>query len=174
MRRVRKLPFDKWVNTLLYLAIGGFIALIVCQVLLMKEVPRNYLSRVDKLEGESILLEMPQYATSHLTVTDNTPAARNLIWLRPSKTLTIRMVTPGYSADVYATVNGQPVADFKKGEVVLKVFEGDYIEIDSSRLKENARFVVKTENSGVLSPVDGEMLEGYGGLIEVGQVKYKH
>jgi hypothetical protein len=176
MRHDRKYNsfFDFWGKPLLYLAVGCVILLFLSQALLLKEHTRRYLSSVDKLEGESIVLQTPAADSGPVTVTDYSPVANLFTMQREHKVITVRMLIPARSRDVFVLVNGSHGGDMSKGELSLTVYEGDYLEIDAQLLNEPGRFVLNNHGPGVISPEDGLLLEGKSQLITIGRVKFSH
>lgn len=160
-------------SILLRVSIFCFGLLLISQTLLVKEGTRIYLSKVDKLEGEHISLDGPFYAGMPLTITDNTVVTNRLQSLRPSKVIIIRMIKPAGSQYIYATVNGQVMGDFRHGDIKLTVYDGDYVEIDATLLKESAQFVIHVPGTELISPVDGLVLESNGTVASVGKIKFR-
>ncbi len=166
--------FAFWEKPLLYLAVGCVIILLLTQTLLLKDQTRRYLSAVDRLEGESILLETPLAAGDQVTVTDHSPVINRLAVQREHKTIVIRMLIPARSREVFVLVNGSRAGDFQQGEISLTVYEGDYLEIDAQALSAQGRFVLKNHDAGLLAPEDGLLLEGKSQVISLGRVKFSH
>ncbi|MEG6585688.1 DUF5359 family protein [Dendrosporobacter sp. 1207_IL3150] len=158
-------------NVLFKLVIIFICLLVISQCILSFDNMRPYMSRVDKYEGEQIYFHMPQYASKPLQISDTVETSR-LQSLRNSKVLILRMVTPPKDGNIFVTVNGKVIDDFRKGEVKLTVYDGDYVEIDASAYKENAQFIVNVPSSSLISPIDGLVLEGTG-IISAGKVKFK-
>ena len=169
--RAKTTFFDYCGKPLLYLAISCVVLLLVSQALLLHEVPRHYLSQVDSLEGDSATFPVQVALGQPMTVTDNSPVNNNLSWLRKHKLVTVKMVKPSKCAEVYITVNGSPAGDFRLGEVTVTVFEGDYLEIDATLLRDKCVLIV--QGAGLASPEDGRVVEGEKGIISVGKVKFK-
>jgi hypothetical protein len=166
--------FNFWEKPLFYLALGCFIILFLSQALLLKEIPRRYMSAVDKLEGESVYLENLVAAGEPVTVTDHSPVVNRQTLQREHKTIVVRMLIPARSREVFVLVNGSRVGDFQHGELALTVFEGDYLEIDAQLLNGPARFVLNIHGPGVVAPEDGLLLEGKAQIITIGKVKFSH
>lgn len=59
MGRVRERFFSRWDRVVLVTACICAAALIAAQVLMLRETPRYYLSRVDRLEGETVSFQSP-------------------------------------------------------------------------------------------------------------------
>lgn len=166
--------FERWEKLALRIALLCLIALLTGQILLILDTPRRYLSRVDRLEGEAVTFQMPMVAEKPLTITENAPVASPLTLLRERRAIVIRMIKPNPDPTIYITVNGQRAGDFRRSEVKLVVYEGDYIEIDASASQTIATFIVNVPSGGLVYPEDGFVLEGKEGPIAVGKVKFKH
>lgn len=175
MRRRNKYnPFVSWEPFLIRLAAACVIALVAVQVLIYHDTPRRYLSLVDKLEGEPVTWQTPLVAEAPLIISEGSAVASRIQMLRENRLVVIRIVQPAAAADVYPIVNGERVGDFKSGEVAVTVFDGDYLEIDASRLPTAGRFVVAVPGGGLVSPLDGLLVEGRGAAVPIGKVKFKH
>lgn len=163
----------RWESHLVRLAVGCLFLLILSQALMLKEGPRLLLSRVDRYEGETISGQIPLYAAGPLTVAEKSVATNRIRSLRESKVLVIRMLKPTKGDGAFVIVNGERVGDFRRGDVKVTVYEGDYVEIDVSEINEQARFVVNAPSSDLVSPIDGIVLEGARTYLPVGKVKFK-
>ncbi len=172
-RRKQHNPFDRWETMLIRLAAACVATLFLVQVIIYHDVPRRYLSRVDRLEGEAVTWQTPLVAGTPLVISEGSPVARRRHLLRDNREIVVRMVSPAASADAYAVVNGERAGDFGGGAVAVAVYEGDYVEIDASRLPVAARFVVTVPDGGLVSPANGALIEGRGEVIPVGKVKLK-
>lgn len=166
-------PFDRWEPLLVRLAATCVAVLLLAQVLLYHDTPRRYLSRVDKLEGEAVTWQTPLVASAPLVISEGSPVANRHHILRDSRNVVVRMISPVGAADVYAVVNGERVGSFGGGEVVVTVYDGDYLEIDASRLPSAGRFVVAVPDGDLVSPPNGVIVEGRGATLPVGKVKFK-
>ena len=169
-RRSSSLSWERW---LIIFTISCLVVLVVAQALMLKETPRRYLSRVDKLEGDSFLLEQPNYVENKTVEAGSFPVISWLELLRRHKIVTVRMIQPSAADGVYVTVNGRQVGDFRQGEVRVTVYDGDYVEIDARLLHEMGRFVVNVPKTDFFSPDDGRLFEGKLGLIPIGKVRFK-
>jgi len=158
---------------LLNLAVFFLALLLITQAFLFKDSIRPYLSIVDRYEGEQISFEIPLYAAAPLKISDTGEVSSRLQSLRHSKVVIIRMIQPANHSNIFVTVNGKVVDDFRKGEVKLTVYDGDYVEIDAVSHQEAAQFIINVPNSSLISPIDGLVLEGAGSLIPVGKIKFK-
>lgn len=147
--------------------------LIISQAMLFKDNVRPYLSRVDMFEGDQISFQMPQYAAVPLQISEATEVGR-LQALRNSKVMIIRMIKPANDSNIFVTINGKVIDDFRKGEVKLTVYEGDYVEIDAGGQKEPVQFVVNVPSNALISPIDGLLLEGRGEILSIGKIKFKN
>ena len=175
MRRRRRIDFlERWEPLLQRLAVVCLAVLLVAQLLLFPESSRRYLSRVDRLEGDPVTWQTPLVAEAPLVISEGVTVANPFSRLRPGKTVVIRMVRPPAHPEVYALVNGERTASFAAGEARVSVFDGDYIEIDASRLPAPGQFVVDVPGGGLASPQDGAVVEGKGAALAVGKVKFKH
>ncbi|HEY3425074.1 MAG TPA: hypothetical protein VGL27_09780 [Negativicutes bacterium] len=145
--------------------------LVISQVLLLKEGTRFYLSQVDRLEGEQISLQLPLYAGTPLNIME-TIVTNHLKSLRESKVIMIRMIKPLQSNNVFVTVNGKVMDSFQKNSIKLTVYDGDYVEIDATLLKEQAQFIVNVPGSGLSVPIDGLVLESNSSVVVVGKIKF--
>lgn len=131
------------------------------------------MSRVDKLEGENISLQEPIYANSQLNQS-TTWMAGQFKSLRETKAINIRMIKPTGNSQIYAIVNGKVVDDFRKGSVRLAVYDGDYVEIDTTSYQGTSQFVVNVLGSKVASPMDGLLLDGNSNIVSIGKIKFKN
>lgn len=171
---------DKWItrveNILMRLIIIFITALMLSQILLLKEGTRLYLSKVDKMEGEDLTSAMPLYADTPLQITEETTVIKNYQnLLRRSEVIVIKMITVPNNPNVFIMVNGKKVADFGKGDdSKLTVYDGDYVEIDATALSWPVQFVIKVPDNELLSPQDGLVVEGAKRLIAVGKIKFKN
>lgn len=168
-------------NLLIRLATIAVILLLAAQALLLNEDTRKYLSLVDKLEGEQITSPATMYAADisgaepNKTMTIvNKVIAKSIRTLRSGKDITIRMITPSATSDAELTINGEIVANFAAEKVKVTVYDGDYVEIDVSKLKVPAQFIIDTHKGNMLMPLDGILLEGQGNIITIGKVIFKH
>ncbi|WP_145987654.1 hypothetical protein [Methylomusa anaerophila] len=146
--------------------------------MLLNQDTRQYLSLVDKLEGEQIAAVLPSQAenTPYIKEEDKISSfvSRSLLSLRPGKNLVIRMINPPANTDVFVTINGENAGNFHEGSLKLTVFEGDYVEIDVTALKQQpARFVIDASREDVITPQPGLLLEATEPIIVVGRVKLK-
>jgi len=171
---------DKWVirveYVLMRLIIICITALVLSQILLLKEGTRLYLSKVDKMEGEDLTVGMPLYANTPLQITEETTAIKNYQnLLRKSEIIVIKMIKYPAHPNAFIMVNGKKVADFSKGDDnKLTVYDGDYVEIDATTMNRPVQFVIKVPENGLLSPQDGLVVEGAKMMIAVGKIKFKN
>jgi len=170
---------EKWMalieDVLIRLIIFVITALLLSQILLLKEGTRSYLSKVDKMEGQDLTADLPLYADAPRQIIDEktvTKSYENV--LRSSKVIVIKMITFPKHAAVYVLVNGKQVADFSQGDCKLKVYEGDYVEIDTKSLAQPVQFIIKVPDKGLQSPEDGLIVEGAKALLTVGKIKFKN
>jgi hypothetical protein len=165
---------------LIKLSAAAVILLLVCQVLLINSVARKYMSLADRLEGEQITSPATMYAAdvplpnpAETMSTVNRVFARSMRTLRPGKDVTIRMINPPADTDAVMTVNGKNVGNFARGKVDITLYDGDYIEIDATKIKTPAQFIIDTHKNEMVFPIDGILLEGQNNLIVVGKVIFK-
>ena len=169
---------DKWItrvdDVLMRLIIICITALLLSQILLLKEGTRMYLSKVDKMEGEDLTSAMPLYADTPLQITEETTVLKNYQnLLRRSKIIVIKMIKDSANPTVFVMINGKKVADFGKGDSKITVYDGDYVEIDATSLSRPVQFVIKVPDNGLLSPQDGMVVEGSKMIFAVGKIKFK-
>ena len=161
---------EKWLK---YIVIWGMAILVLSQAILFREEARPYLSRVDRLEGEKVILDFTQYATSPLAISERSVVSKRAPVMRDSRIIIIRMIQPTADWRIFATISGEQAGDFSRGEVKLTVYDGDYVEIDCSALKNQASFVVNVPGNGLASPLDGLVIETQGSIAAVGKIKFK-
>lgn len=164
---------DRLEKKLKYIILTGAILLLCIQIAFFYEGTRSYLSRVDRMEGEKISLEFAQYANNPLQISDKTVISKRTPAIRESRVLVIRMVQSTADTRVYATINGEKAGDFGRGDVKLTVYDGDYVEINCNALQTRVSFIVSIMGSGVVSPMDGLMIENREGIATVGKIKFK-
>ncbi|MBP2625618.1 MAG: hypothetical protein H6Q68_329 [Firmicutes bacterium] len=170
---------DKWIirveDVLLRLIIICITTLLLSQLLLLKDGTRQYLSKVDKMEGEDLTSTMPLYADTPLQITEETTVLKNYQnLLRKSEVIVIKMIKNSNNPYVFIMVNGKKVSDFGKGDNKLTVYDGDYIEIDATALSQPVQFIIKVPDNSLLSPQDGLVVEGAKAIIAVGKIKFKN
>ena len=170
---------DKWItimeDVLVRLIFMCIIILIISQILLLKEGTRLYLSNVDKMEGEDLTRSMPLYADTPRQITEEITVLRNYQnLLRSSKVIMIKMINAPSNPNVFILVNGKKIDDFAKGDSKLTVYDGDYVEIDASRISQTVQFVIKVPDKGLISPQDGSIIEGSKAVFAVGKIKFKN
>jgi hypothetical protein len=166
---------------LIRLATIAVILLLTVQILLLHDETRKYLSLVDKLEGERITAPSTMYA-ANISLAEpnrafsmvNKVIAKSIRSLRPGKDITIRLISPDATSDAVLTINGEIAGDFAAKKVAVTVYDGDYLEIDVTKLKgKPAQFIIDTHKSDLLSPVDGILLESQNNIITIGKVIFK-
>lgn len=178
--RFRRKQFSTIDRLLIRLATIAVILLLVFQALLLNGEARKYLSLVDKLEGEQITAPTTMYAADISRVNPNKAMttvdrviAKSIRTLRSGQTITIRMITPPANGDALLTINGEVAGNFAKGKIELTVYDGDYIEIDIAKLIKPAQFIIDTNKSDLIAPLDGILLESQDNIISVGKVIFK-
>jgi hypothetical protein len=164
---------NKWEKYLFKFTVVCIGVLIGTQMLMFQDTFRHYFSQLDHVEGTSLITqENVSTESSWFEVAQSRLAAVSLFMnRRKSKSLVLRMVEPKTSDDVWVMVNGAKIANFHDGEVNLLVYEGDYVEIDSSILYKKSRFIVKVPHGDLVTPTDGMTFDGVGSVIAVGKVK---
>ncbi len=170
---------DRWMirseAILLRIIVICVMILVLSQLLLFKEETRSYLSKVDKMEGEKLNTAMPLYADTPLQIKEETTAIKNYqSMLRKSKVILLHMVKPSENAKVYVVINGKRVSDFIKGNSKVTVYDGDYLEIDTTELEQPVQFIIKIPEKDLLSPIDGLVVEGSKGILTIGKIKFKN
>jgi len=161
---------DKFLRLVAYSCIA---VLIVVQFFFLNDKTRRFFSYIDRLEGENVSSNMPLYPFKPLAIShsSDTPALQSL--RRESKVITVRMIQPRQSEIVSITINGQISGDFRTGDTKITVYNGDYLEIDASKLFEKAQFVVSVSNPGIMYPEDGAVFETVQSVVSIGKVKFK-
>ena len=144
-RRFKHRSRDWGEKILIFLIVIFSLLLIISQALLYKDSSRQYLSFVDKAEGDSVLLRMPVIAEKPVTITDNSLAASRGISSRSTSRLAIKILSPTVAGDIFVKVNGIRRGDFRDGEVDCVVYEGDYVEIDARSSEEAVKFSLEAE-----------------------------
>ena len=150
------------------------VTLVSIQLLHLNDNMRLYISKVDRLEGDDISIEGTYHAETPLQIKDSESASGYFKSLRASKVLNLRLIKPQASSDIFASINGKVIDDFRKGSVRLIVYDGDYVEIDSTTYQGPVQAVVNIIGDKVAAPVDGLLLEGNGMILTVGKVKFKN
>lgn len=170
---------DKWLmridDVLLSLITISLVVMLISQILLLKEGTRLYLSKVDKMEGEDLFATMPLYADIPLQITEEATVVKsyqNL--LRSSKVIVIKMLKNPTNPNVFIMINGKKIDDFSKGDSKLTVYDGDYVEIDGTFLKQSVDFLIKVPDKGLLSPQDGIIVTGEKKIFPIGKIKFKN
>jgi len=104
----------------------------------------------------------------------NKVIAKSIRSLRSGKNITIRMITPNITGDAILTINGEIAGDFAKKKLEVTVYDGDYLEIDVTKLKgKPAQFIIDTHKNDLVAPVDGILLESQSDIITIGKVIFK-
>lgn len=177
----RRKHFSVIDRLLIQVATCAVILLVLVQALLVNGETRKYLSLVDKLEGEQLPAPTARYAADISRLIPNNAEtavdkviARSKQVLRSGQDITIRMITPSASMDCLVTINGEIAGNFSRGKLELTVYDGDYLEIDATRLAKPAQFIIDTRKSSLLSPVDGLMLQSHSSIIAVGKIMFNH
>lgn len=145
------------------------VLLFITQAVLFRDDTRIYFSQVDYLEGQPISVE-EKAANHNLVMVENVVSSKQV--LRKNKEITIRMIKPVRSKDVFVTVNGQKAGDFTNGYITFSVYSGDYIEIDATNLTEDGQYVVNTADADQLKNINGLFLESKQNIITLGKIKF--
>jgi len=161
---------EKWLIRVILL---GVSILLLAQTAMLTEGARRYLSRVDRLEGEKLSLDSNLYANNSFTISERMAISKQIPSFRESRTLVVRMIKPSGDARAFATINGVKISDFSRGEVVLTVYDGDYVEIDCAELNIPAQFVVNVSGGSLAAPVDGLVVETENNIGTIGKIKFK-
>lgn len=175
MRRSNKKRIISVEDVLIRLLVVCITVLLLSQLLLLKEGPRRYLSKVDKMEGEDLSLTAPLYADTPMQITEEKTVVKNYQnLLRSSKVIMIKMISTSNHPAIYIMINGKKVDDFSKGDRKITVYDGDYLEIDATAANLTVQFVIKVPDKEFLSPQDGLVVEGSKKILEVGKIKFKN
>ncbi len=166
----------KHIDRVLLWLITIFIGvMLISQSLLLKEGTRLYLSKVDKMEGEDLVFSMSLYADMPLLITEETTAVKNYQnLLRRSKMIIVKMMNNSNDSNVAIIINGKKIDDFRNGSCKFTVYDGDYVEIDGTTLKNVTSFLIQVPSDGLLSPQNGLIIDGKKGLFPVGKIKFKN
>jgi hypothetical protein len=142
------------------------LILLLSQAVLFRNDTRTYFSKVDYLEGQPLSAEEKN---------QNSNLVENVIHTKPtlrkSKNITIHMIKPAGSKDVFVTINGQPAGDFTHGYVTILVYGGDFVEIDATKMPETAQYIVNTD-SDELKILNGLLLESQHNIVTLGKIKF--
>lgn len=164
---------DGWERWIIRGAAGSLILLTVVQIAILHSEVRPYLSQVDRLEGETINHDLTRYTMSPLGAGERTVVTSKVPVFRQGRTIVIRMIYPKEGSNIHAIINGERAASFGRGDVQLTVYDGDYVEIDCSAADQAARFAVKVPSGGLLSPIDGLLIDQEGSIASIGKIKFR-
>lgn len=114
---------------LIQISILCLIVLVFSQFFLLFDFSRPYFSRLDKLEGDSILSEQ--------AVSENVPVVKKSAKIR------VAMTQPQSNSRVFLTVNGQVAGNFASGDVTIMIFDGDIIEIDARLYPNLSKYAIE-------------------------------
>lgn len=128
---------EQWEQKLKVILALFFSFLIVLQILLTQEPVRFYLSFAERLEG------VP-WPGGEAAVVFPLPSATGEV--------KIRLCSYFSFPQAVVLVNGREVADFRDGEVAVKVHSGDEIMIDGSAYDCQLAFQVTAVSRGVVWP----------------------
>jgi hypothetical protein len=148
------------------------VLLVTVQVVMTGEQARNYLSLVDRMEGEPIRSERDkdEYEPERF---DILAAVNQYTPFRTHKRIRIHLVKPRVATSIKVVINGQVMGDFREGKCDVTLYPGDFLEIDARGFPEAAVLHVETLDKGLLSPVNGLIVETNGNNFALGKVKFK-
>lgn len=142
--------------------------LFLSQCFLFYDQTRNYLSQVDKIEGERIVLEAPLAGKDTPIVITATHPQRE-----EDKTGIFTIYMQDFaSQQVFVMINGQKTGNFKTGELRITASEGDLIQIDATQVKETIQYTVDLSKTKVRFTEDHTFFASEGNIISLGKVKF--
>lgn len=160
------------VKSLIFL---GFITLLCIQFALTQMPARQYLSYVDKLEGQRIQGEQANYAEGPLEIREKTVTAKpDTNKSGEIRSLIIYLIDPLPQDGATVLVNRQNVLPFTQGEVNLNIQEGDLLEIDGSSAEKSLKFRIFAPNNDIEIPASDSIVETKGNKVILGEVRFKH
>lgn len=164
--------FKSWAQrvekALLRLTIGACVLLVIAQAFLTNDDARRLMSYVDRLEGTSLTAAFDKGPTSQAAASR---ARQPVVPLAGAPTVTLRLVGRRSARLAVVLVDGRPAAAFTAGEVVVKVDDGDLIEIDGADYREELRVTVSAVDGGVIEPAPGTTVTTKRSIAIVGRVK---
>ncbi|GAW91007.1 hypothetical protein [Calderihabitans maritimus] len=140
----------------------GLVLLVVVQAFLTHDPIRFYLSFSERMEGK--LAEFYMDNPEARIVTSGSVAFA---------TVTLRLENYSTLQKAILLVNGEKVADFRDKQVTVRVFPGDFLEIDGSFYTLPLRFKVVATSSNIARPSVGQVIEVQGGVAKVGKVIFR-
>ncbi|VBB07964.1 Hypothetical protein LUCI_3229 [Lucifera butyrica] len=146
--------------------------LLITQALELKEQTRRYFSLVDRLEGQSVALDLPSYNKAPMVFTER-PVTGNVNPQRAGQRITISLLGPSPGGEAYISINGENLAELSGEGVTIAVYGGDYLEIDATRVKKPLTAIVHTNGQAVLFPPDGLVVEGRNSKLPIGKIKLR-
>lgn len=153
---------------LLKVSVYCIFFLFLSQCFLFYDPTRNYLSQVDKIEGERIVLDMPLTSgDASIVITAAQPRQKE----GKTGTFTIYM-HDSISQQVFVLVNGQNIGDFKTGELHITASEGDLIQIDANQVKEKIQYSVDLSKTNLYFSGEQTTFVSEGNIISLGKVKF--
>lgn len=155
------------------LAVAFVIVLVIAQMAHINDKARLYISKVDRLEGNNITLDVKHQAESPLQLKAVESPVGYFQSMRESRVLNLRLIKPSKSHDILVVLNGKVVDDFRSGSVRVVVYEGDYVEVDASEYQGLVQAIVNVVGDKVSTPIDGLMVEGSKMAIPIGNVKFR-
>ncbi|MGZ4134470.1 MAG: hypothetical protein ACXVC1_04295 [Tumebacillaceae bacterium] len=147
--------YKRFEKPLLRLIMGGFMLMLVVQLVLSFPAGRQLLSPTDRLEGAR---------TGSVTTTAGQDQSTALI---------ITAVEDGLMPQVWVKVDNVPVANFAQSTVTIKVKDGDTVTIDSTALPGVHRFQIDLNSPNVGNPVAGTVVEANNSQVAtIGPVEF--
>lgn len=126
------------------------------------------------MEGEKIVSSIPLSTNTPLKITEENTAVNYQNLFRKSKVILIHIVKQEKASNVYVLINGKKNGDFSNGISKITVYDGDYVEIDATSLKQPVRFIINVPGKDLVSPIDGLMIEGNNSILQIGKIKFKN
>lgn len=164
--------FESIVKSLVFL---GLITIIGSQLALTQVTARQYLSYVDRLEGQRIQGEQANYAEKPLEIREKTVTALpDIGGSGDTRLLKIFLIDPLPQDAARVLVNRQNVLPFVRGEVSISVHEGDVLEVDGSGAGRLLKFRILAPHNDIEVPASESMAETKGNTAALGEVRFKH
>ena len=76
-------------------------------------------------------------------------------------------------AKAYVMINGQKSGNFKDGDVLIRVYEGDIVSIDTTAYDRKIEFYIRNYSKNINIDKLNQILESSQGLVDVGTVSFK-
>lgn len=164
MERSKK-DFMDYDRFLVKISLYCILGLLLTQLFLLHDQTRIYLSQVDKLEGNKLVMDTHNHSSVVITTINQTAQKEH-------KTLLIQMCDPRYSNQVLVIVNGRIVGDLGLGELEVRVQEGDDLQLDATLLKEPAQYIVNQPDATIQYPPNHSLFASSGNIVSIGKVKF--